>query len=72
MSDTERGHGKHLSPRELAEREGVPLETVYLWNRKRTGPRYMKIGHHVRYRLADVIAWEESRVVAGHVSRATA
>jgi predicted DNA-binding transcriptional regulator AlpA len=54
----------HLSPEGLAEREGVPLDTVYRWNRLRIGPRYMKIGRHVRYRLADVIAWENSRLVA--------
>jgi predicted DNA-binding transcriptional regulator AlpA len=57
-------HGeKHLSPEDLAEREGVPLETVYGWNKKRTGPAFMKIGRHCRYRLADVIAWEKSRLV---------
>ena len=54
---------KHLSPEELAEREGVPLQTVYGWNKTRTGPRFMKIGRHVRYRLADVIAWENSRTI---------
>ncbi len=54
---------KHLSPAELAAREDVPLETVYGWNKQRTGPKYMKIGRHVRYRLADVIAWENSRIV---------
>ncbi len=54
---------KHLGPEDLAEREGVPLMTVYGWNKTRTGPRYMKIGRHVRYRLADVIAWEDSRTV---------
>jgi predicted DNA-binding transcriptional regulator AlpA len=55
---------RHISPDELARREGVPLETVYGWNKTRTGPRFMKIGRHVRYRLADVIAWENSRTVA--------
>lgn len=55
---------RHLSPAQLAEREGVPLETVYLWNRKGTGPRYMKVGIHVRYRLADVERWEDSRTIA--------
>lgn len=52
---------KHLTPGDLAEREGVPVKTVYQWNSTGTGPRYMKIGRHVRYRLADVIAWENER-----------
>ena len=68
MSETERGHGKHLSPAELAEREGVPLETVYRWNRLRSGPRYVKVGIQVRYRVADVIAWGNSRFVASRTT----
>jgi len=57
-------HGeKHLSAADLAEREGVPLQTVYGWNKTRSGPQFMKIGRHVRYRVADVIAWEKSRTV---------
>lgn len=52
---------KHLDPEALAKRENVPLRTVYDWNTKGTGPRYMKIGRHVRYKLADVVAWETSR-----------
>lgn len=52
---------KHLTVVDLAEREGVPVATVYGWNSKGCGPPYMKIGRHVRYRLADVIAWEDSR-----------
>ena len=54
-----------LRPIELAEREGVPLATVYNWNSTGTGPRYMKIGRHVRYRLRDVVAWEDSRYTDG-------
>jgi predicted DNA-binding transcriptional regulator AlpA len=57
-------HQKHLSPEQLAEREDVSIQTIYHWNKTRTGPRFMKLGRHVRYRLADVIAWEESRTVA--------
>jgi hypothetical protein len=38
VSETERGYSKHLSPADLAEREGVPLDTVYRWNRHRSGP----------------------------------
>ncbi|WP_433138694.1 helix-turn-helix transcriptional regulator [Actinomadura nitritigenes] len=54
---------KHLTPEQLAEREGVPIETVYQWNSRGTGPRRMKIGRYVRYRLADVIAWENTQYV---------
>jgi excisionase family DNA binding protein len=54
---------KHLTPEELARREGVPLQTIYGWNKTRSGPRYMKVGRHVRYRVADVLAWEKSRTV---------
>lgn len=46
---------------DLAERFGVPPKTVYDWNSKGTGPRFMKIGRHARYKLADVIAWENAR-----------
>lgn len=52
---------KHLSPSELAEREGVPVTTVYQWNRLGTGPRFMRIGRHSRYKLADVVEWENTR-----------
>lgn len=54
---------KHLSPDDLAERVGVPVATVYQWNSRGDGPRFMKIGRHARYKLADVIAWENSRYV---------
>ncbi|RSN50857.1 helix-turn-helix transcriptional regulator [Actinomadura sp. WAC 06369] len=56
---------KHLTPEDLAEREGVPLETVYQWNSRGTAPRRLKIGRHIRYRLADVIAWENARYADG-------
>ena len=56
---------KHLSIDDLAERYGVPVKTVYAWNSEGTGPRYMRIGRHVRYKLADVIAWENTRYADG-------
>lgn len=56
--------GRHLSPDQLAEREGVPVTTIYQWRSRRTGPPGFKVGRHVRYRLADVIAWEEGQIAA--------
>lgn len=52
---------KLLSPGDLAEREGVPLKTIYAWNYVGSGPRYLRVGRFVRYRLADVVAWEDAR-----------
>jgi excisionase family DNA binding protein len=54
---------RHLTVEELAEREGVPVKTIYKWNGEGTGPRYLRVGIHCRYRLSDVLAWEKSRVV---------
>jgi excisionase family DNA binding protein len=54
---------RHLTVADLAEREGVPVQTVYAWNRTGTGPAYMKVGRFVRYRLRDVEQWEKSRIV---------
>jgi predicted DNA-binding transcriptional regulator AlpA len=54
---------QHLTIAQLADREGVPVRTIYYWNATGTGPRRMKIGRTVRYRVADVEAWEQSRTV---------
>jgi hypothetical protein len=59
--------GEHLSPAELAAREGVSIATVYEWNYRGTGPRYFRTGAspggRVRYPVAWVEAWEREQVV---------
>ena len=60
---------RHLTPEDLAEREGVSLQTVYHWNKTGGGPRYMKIGTRCRYRLADV---KRALAAAGIATRPTA
>lgn len=51
---------RHLTPEDLAEREGVPVATIYQWNYRGGGPAFIKVGKHVRYRIEDVMAWEEA------------
>ncbi|MCW2904735.1 MAG: DNA-binding protein [Streptosporangiaceae bacterium] len=51
---------KHLTVDDLAKRVGVPVATIYQWNSRGDGPRFMKIGRHARYKLADVVAWENA------------
>lgn len=53
---------RHLSTQELADRVGVPLSTIYNWRACHKGPRAMRVGKYVRYRLEDVLAWEESQL----------
>jgi hypothetical protein len=49
-----------LTNEELAERANVTIATVRGWRYHGNGPRALKLGRHVRYRLADVLAWEEA------------
>jgi len=48
---------KLWTAQEVADYFGVPLGTVYQWNSKRTGPRGIRVGRHVRYSRAEVDRW---------------
>ncbi len=52
-----------LTPQSLADLLGLSLRTVEDHRRKGTGPRFMRIGKHVRYRMSDVQLWLEERYV---------
>lgn len=47
------------TPHELAEFLGPPIsvKTIYDWNYRGVGPKYCRIGRHIRFRPADVEAW---------------
>ncbi len=49
-----------LSTDEVARLLVVPVTTLYTWRYKGTGPKAYRVGKHLRYRLADVIAWLET------------
>lgn len=51
-----------LTREDVAERFGVPVESVRYWEAKGTGPPSAKFGRHIRYRLTDVEEWEKTRV----------
>ena len=57
---------RQLTAAELAKRLRISANAVYAMNKRGTGPRRIKRGGKrgpVLYRLADVEAWEESRLV---------
>ncbi|MEU4066180.1 helix-turn-helix domain-containing protein [Streptomyces wedmorensis] len=48
---------RYLTPDDIAELFGVPLETVYHWRKQRTGPPGFRVGRHVRYDPIAVQSW---------------
>jgi excisionase family DNA binding protein len=50
-----------LTRQEVAARVKVPTATLAQWASQGRGPKYAKFGRHVRYRLSNVIAWENEQ-----------
>ena len=50
-----------LTRSELAERWKMPKHTLDVWGSQGRGPKYARFGRHCRYRLSDVIAWENEQ-----------
>ncbi|MFF9217535.1 helix-turn-helix transcriptional regulator [Streptomyces viridosporus] len=53
---------RYLTPVDLAGLLGVPVETIYQWRRKQTGPRGFRVGRHLRFDPEDVRVWVESQM----------
>jgi hypothetical protein len=56
---------RHLTAEELSERLGggrIGTATLKSWRTTGHGPSYLRVGKYVLYRVADVEAWEESRL----------
>lgn len=51
-----------FTPQTLAARYGLPVATIYQWRSNGKGPRGFRVGKFVRYRLADVEAWEQEQI----------
>ncbi|MGW0333300.1 helix-turn-helix transcriptional regulator [Streptomyces sp. NPDC003011] len=48
---------RYLTPADVADLLGVPVETLYQWRRKRTGPPAFRVGRHLRYDPARLRQW---------------
>ena len=58
-------HRPLLSTFQAADYLGVPRQTLAVWRTRhsRTGPAWVKIGRHVKYRPADLDAWIDAQTV---------
>jgi predicted DNA-binding transcriptional regulator AlpA len=50
-----------LTETEVAKRLAISVRSVSRMRTAGGGPRYLKINHSVRYREADLTAWEEAQ-----------
>jgi hypothetical protein len=51
-----------LDRKQVADRLHLPVRTLAAWASAGRGPRYYRIGRYARYRLSDVMAWEEEQL----------
>jgi predicted DNA-binding transcriptional regulator AlpA len=51
----------YLTPRQVADRYQISVETLKDWRYHGDGPKYVKLGQQVRYRLRDLEEWERTR-----------
>lgn len=55
------GPVKHLNQVELARRWSLSHRTLERWRWEGNGPRYLKVGGRVLYRLTDIEAYEAAQ-----------
>ena len=53
---------RHMNQVELSRRLGVSCRTLERWRWVGVGPKFIKVGGRVKYRLADVESFEQSRL----------
>ncbi len=54
-----------LNEHDVARITGLSVASVRRWRLLRQGPKYLKVGAAVRYRLTDVDKWLASRPTGG-------
>lgn len=53
---------KHFDQRELAERWGISPKTLERWRWLGQGPKFLKLGGRIAYRLTDIEAYEQQQL----------
>ncbi|MFF3461010.1 helix-turn-helix transcriptional regulator [Streptomyces sp. NPDC002619] len=51
-------------PQELADYCGVPIGTIYQWSSRGGGPKFIRVGRHLRARWSDIEAWLDAQTIA--------
>jgi len=64
---------RHLNQKQLADRWGISPKTLERWRWLGQGPKFLKLGGRIAYRLEDIEAFEEQqlRQVTGSAAAAS-
>lgn len=54
----------HVSPEQLAANWGMHPGTLANWRVQGKGPKFVKVGRKIWYKLEDIAAYERSRTVS--------
>lgn len=54
-----------LTRQEVADRLKLPVKTLAQWASRGRGPRFRRIGKYTRYRMSELIEWENEQVSGG-------
>ncbi|MET8796618.1 helix-turn-helix domain-containing protein [Nocardia sp. NPDC004568] len=65
MNDVEDRFSGWLTTDDVADRLKIPPKTLANWASLGKGPRFARIGRHRRYRLDELMAWEEMMLARG-------
>lgn len=55
--------GPAVSTREAARFLGFSCAALKKWRAKGTGPRFVRVGRSIRYRIGDLLDWQQRHVV---------
>ncbi|WP_280492830.1 helix-turn-helix domain-containing protein [Nocardia asiatica] len=64
-TDDDIGDETWLSTEEVAHRLKIPAKTLSAWAAAGRGPRFARMGRYRRYRVSDLLAWEENQLANG-------
>lgn len=68
MSETRAARATLGTPIEVSKYLQIPETSLRQWRHKGTGPKWTRVGKHVRYRWTDVERWLESQAGGGRVA----
>lgn len=55
----------YMTTEQVAEYLTVPVNTLYQWRHRGSGPRAARLGRHLRWKQSDVDRWVELRTDDG-------